>query len=119
LEDVIPQAKNINSQKIHDRIKDMYSWRDVSARTEKVYNKIVKSPKLSVLERIKRYYSSGPISGVVLLIWVILGIFLNAILDIWQPASKIEPAVDFPYAEFAENKENYGDYKLNVLKKKT
>jgi len=33
VEKVIPLAKNINSQKIHDRIKDMYSWRDVAART--------------------------------------------------------------------------------------
>lgn len=33
VEKAIPLAKNINSQKIHDRLKGMYSWRDVAART--------------------------------------------------------------------------------------
>ena len=33
VEEAIPLAKNINSQQIHDRLKDKYSWRDVAART--------------------------------------------------------------------------------------
>jgi len=33
VEEALPLAKNINSQQIHDRLKDKYSWRDVAART--------------------------------------------------------------------------------------
>jgi len=73
----------------------------------------MKTPKLTILERIKRYYSAGAVAGFVLLFWIIFGLFLNAILCVFQPADKIEPAVDFPYIEYAENKEKYGDYRLD------
>lgn len=69
-----------------------------------------------MLERIKKYYSCGPVAGIALLFWVFMGIFLLAILNFIDPAEEIEPAVDFPYKEFHENTDKYGDYKLNVMK---
>jgi len=118
IDEAIPLSKNIPSQKIHDCIANMYSWKDVAARTEKVYTKIMKNPRPTILERIKRYYSAGPVAGFIIVFLVILDIFLLAVLVLIWPASTIDKALDFPYKEYKENKEKYGDHKFNILPKK-
>ena len=54
----------------HAQIKQMYSWRDVSERTEKIYNKIMQNPKESVAGKIKKFYSCGPYAGLFLVMIV-------------------------------------------------
>ena len=51
-----------------------------------------------------------------MLFWIFMGIFLLAVLNVIDPVKDIEIAEDFPYKAFNENKDKYGDYKLNVLK---
>jgi len=118
VEEAIPLAKNINSQQIHDRLKDKYSWRDVAARTEKIYDRIMATPKPTLLDRIKRYYSSGPFVGIAMVFVIIFDLLLFALLTIFSPTKDIEPAVTFPYTEFAENRETYSDLKFQELPKK-
>jgi len=33
LEEAIPKAKNIPAHKFHEKVKNLYNWRDVAART--------------------------------------------------------------------------------------
>jgi phosphatidylinositol glycan class A protein len=118
VDEAIPLSKNIPSQKIHDCIANMYSWKDVAARTEIVYQSIIKKQRPTLLERIKRYYSSGPYAGLCFIGLVVLDLLFLAILCVLCPASTIERAMDFPYKEYIENKEKYGDHKFNILPKK-
>ncbi|TFK70802.1 transferase, partial [Pluteus cervinus] len=47
----------------HERIKTFYTWEDVAARTEKVYDAVIKSPQMDLLERIQRTMALGPFVG--------------------------------------------------------
>ena len=77
----------------------------------------MKNPKPTLLDRMKRYYSAGPIAGIFLMILIVIDILFYAVLCIVSPSKSIEPAVNFPYNEYAENKEKYGDLKLEELPK--
>jgi phosphatidylinositol N-acetylglucosaminyltransferase subunit A len=40
---------------MHDRVKNMYNWRDIAKRTEIVYNRVVAQPnEKNIIEKLKR-----------------------------------------------------------------
>ena len=39
----------------HERIKTFYNWEEVTSRTEKVYDAVLKSRQMDLMERIQRY----------------------------------------------------------------
>jgi phosphatidylinositol N-acetylglucosaminyltransferase subunit A len=39
----------------HERVKTFYSWEDVTSRTEKVYDAVLKSRQMDLMERIQRF----------------------------------------------------------------
>lgn len=39
----------------HERIKKFYNWEDVAMRTERVYDAVLRTPQLELMERIERY----------------------------------------------------------------
>ena len=41
--------------KAHERIKTFYNWEEVTSRTEKVYDAVLKSQQMDLMERIQRY----------------------------------------------------------------
>eukprot|EP00949_MAST-11_sp_MAST-11-sp1_P004836 g4836.t1 len=45
LADVIPVANRVIPEEFHSRVRDMYSWDDVAARTERVYRKVSDLPE--------------------------------------------------------------------------
>ena len=46
----------MNSIEMHEKIKKMYSWRDVAKRTEIVYNKVMQKPSPTTLtEKLLKY----------------------------------------------------------------
>ncbi len=77
----------------------------------------MKTPRPTLLDRLKRYYSAGPFAGIALIFIVVIDILFLAILAFFTPTKDIEPAVDFPYTEFAENRESF-DLKFQELPKK-
>ena len=48
LEIAIKQAKNIPAHDFHQKIKNIYSWKDVANQTEKVYEQIMSKPNPSM-----------------------------------------------------------------------
>lgn len=39
----------------HERIKEFYTWEDVATRVEAVYDAVIKSPQIDLMERINRF----------------------------------------------------------------
>jgi hypothetical protein len=66
----------------------------------------------------KRYYSSGPAQGVIMMFIVIIDIVLYLILDFFFPATQIDGVVDFPYQAYRENREKFGDHEFSVFAEK-
>ena len=63
LEEAIKRVKNIPSQEYHEKVKSLYSWRRVAAKTEVVYQDIIKQKSNSFGDRLKISLSAGPING--------------------------------------------------------
>ncbi|GAB1598450.1 phosphatidylinositol N-acetylglucosaminyltransferase subunit A-like isoform X1 [Argonauta hians] len=78
----------------HHRIKEMYNWRCVARRTEKVYNNVMLMPSIDVAERLKRYHATGVLVGKLLVIVTIIDIIFLAFLRWIFPDEKIELVPD-------------------------
>jgi phosphatidylinositol glycan class A protein len=94
--DAIPLTKHVVPADFHEKVRHMYSWDEVAARTEQVYFKIAVTPRPSLIERFERYSSVGPVAGV-LCCFIAASIHLYWRLLEWtSPASSIEVAPDYP-----------------------
>ena len=114
LEEAIKKVKNIPSQEYHDRVKSLYSWRRVAAKTEVVYRDIMNTKSNSMGDRIKLSLSAGPINGFFLAMVIIYFLMLTWIFEYFVPRSEIDEALDFPVKEYNKNKEAYGDHEFRV-----
>lgn len=93
----IPNAKNITAHSFHEEVKNMYNWMNVAKRTEKVYDKVMNTPRPTLKDRFKKYYSVGPAAGVILLVIIVIDILFALIINIFSPAENIDKAINFPY----------------------
>jgi len=107
LEAAIPQANNFSPQEFHEEVKQMYSWRNVAERTEKVYNKISKNETSTVVERLKRYRSAGPFAGLIFCLIVLVDYIVYAIISWLDPSENIDIAPTFPYEEYVQTRAKY------------
>ena len=80
-----------------------------------MYDKIYQMPRPTVKERLKRYYSVGPAAGIVMTFMVILDIILYLIIAYFFPEDEIEKAIDFPYQQYAQNREKFGNHNFSVF----
>nr|XP_022342602.1 phosphatidylinositol N-acetylglucosaminyltransferase subunit A-like isoform X1 [Crassostrea virginica] len=79
----------------HERIKKIYTWRNVAKRTEIVYNMVMNDVPKDSGDRLSSFYKCGPLSGKLFVIAAVLNMFLLWILEtFWQPTKEIECAVD-------------------------
>ncbi|KAJ3291010.1 hypothetical protein HK104_006377 [Borealophlyctis nickersoniae] len=86
----------------HDRVKNMYSWSDVAERTEAVYESIMQVPRISLLERLQRFYTCGLIAGKISCMMVAVNYVLWLFLEWWVPREAIDPAPKFEFGKFIE-----------------
>ena len=59
MEEAVPRIPHVDCAQFHQRVRAMYSWENVAERTERVYERIYKQPKLPLIERFRRY---GPLN---------------------------------------------------------
>ena len=59
MEEAVPRVPHVDCAQFHQRVRAMYSWENVAERTERVYERIYKQPKLPLIERFRRY---GPLN---------------------------------------------------------
>jgi phosphatidylinositol glycan class A protein len=85
----IRQGKH-DPQSNHERLKGMYSWGDVAARTEVVYGRAMGTPHKDVFERLERLLALGPVYGVVLCCIVAVQHWFWWGLEWWCPRDEIE-----------------------------
>jgi len=96
------QSGTHDPHKVHERVREMYSWTDVAARTEHVYYEAFKSEPVPLIERFRRYYGSGSIFGKVMCMVVMSQYIFMAILDWWLPRDQIDYAPDFNYDAYVQ-----------------
>lgn len=82
--------------KVHNQVKDMYSWYHVAQRTQRVYEISMNTPKPSLKDRLRIYLTVGPFSGLVALVYAMAEYLIYLLLEIIYPRGNIEEAIDFP-----------------------
>ena len=81
---------------MHEKIKQIYSWRQVAERTEKVYERVLCKRNLTLRERIVAASTCGPFMGIVMaMITSVTDIIVNLAEFFW-PQKEIEIFPDFP-----------------------
>ncbi|KDR68355.1 hypothetical protein GALMADRAFT_256998 [Galerina marginata CBS 339.88] len=69
----------------HERIKEFYNWEEVSTRTEKVYDAVLKSRQMDLMERINRTMELGPFAGIIYTIMLLVDCLFFLFLEWWIP----------------------------------
>jgi len=87
---------NVKTEKFHQRVQKMYSWTNVAMRTERVYDMICRAERVSLMDRLKRYYGCGVWAGKLFVICAVVDYLLWLVLEFWYPRSGIDIARDWP-----------------------
>jgi len=77
----------------HADVRAMYSWEDVAARVEIVYEKALRNDS-SLAGRLARYSATGPFSGIIFAAVAAANALLMVLLELIWPASGIDIAPD-------------------------
>lgn len=118
------RSGKVRTERFHDQVKMMYSWTDVAARTERVYDGITGTiseeefygdhaesswsaarvragvQSYALIDRLKRYYGCGVWAGKLFCLCVIIDYLIFVFLELWQPRSNIDVARDWPRKPF-------------------
>ncbi|KAG6854427.1 hypothetical protein C0991_006971 [Blastosporella zonata] len=79
-----------DSQRAHERVKTFYNWEDVTERTEKVYDAVMKSPQMDLWERMQRTMQLGPFAGPIYTIILIVDCLFFLFLEWWMPREDLD-----------------------------
>ncbi|KAJ3519930.1 hypothetical protein NMY22_g12973 [Coprinellus aureogranulatus] len=74
----------------HELIKEFYHWDHVTARTEKVYEAVMKSPQMELPERIVRTMGLGRFAGPIWTIILIVDCIFFMFLEWWIPRDELD-----------------------------
>ncbi|XP_043708345.1 phosphatidylinositol N-acetylglucosaminyltransferase subunit A-like [Telopea speciosissima] len=94
----IHMLPNIDPQKMHLRMKELYSWHDVARRTEVVYDRALKCTDENLLERLSRFLTCGAWAGKLFCLVMIIYFLLWHLLKLWQPTEDIEEVPDIKHS---------------------
>ena len=84
---------HIDPRAVHQQVKNMYSWSDVAERTERVYQRILRSYDDSdFIDRLVKYDGCGIISGKLSAVIVTFDTFCLWVLDWMYPREEIDRA---------------------------
>eukprot|EP00742_Colponemidia_sp_Colp-10_P004449 GILJ01004749.1.p1 GENE.GILJ01004749.1~~GILJ01004749.1.p1 ORF type:complete len:470 (-),score=50.19 GILJ01004749.1:157-1455(-) len=114
LSDTIPHAKSISPHQFHMEVKDMYNWHNVAARTEKVYDRVMKTKRLQLIDRFKRYLGCGSWAGKLFCFLVAVDYLWWRFIEWLQPAEEIDIAPDFPFEQWKDIGDTFKDQDLSL-----
>ncbi|PAV19085.1 glycosyltransferase family 4 [Pyrrhoderma noxium] len=92
----------------HERIRSFYNWKDVTKRTEQVYDFVLAAEEKSLWTRIKRTYNLGRFAGPIYVVILIMDIFFFNLLEWFIPREDIDyvpEGYDWKQTQF----QNYAD----------
>ena len=80
---------------MHQIVKNMYSWRRVAERTERVYKFVMDQPVHNALDMLKSNMCWGQIAGFHSLLYQVLEFLIIAFTEWWVPETEIDIARNF------------------------
>lgn len=95
VEHAIQHIAHIDPWALHTRVGALYSWPQVAARTERVYDEVACGPAdEDVVASLCRYYKCGPLFGkVAVAVMMVLWMYWRVLEWLW-PAAGVECCVE-------------------------
>ncbi|KAL9007792.1 MAG: hypothetical protein Q9173_007012 [Seirophora scorigena] len=113
------RAGKVRTERFHDQVRMMYSWTNVAARTERVYDGITgalseedfygeqhgwssassattRVQSFALIDRLKRYYGCGIWAGKLFCLCVVIDYLILQFLEVWAPRREIDVARNWP-----------------------
>ncbi|KAL8954403.1 MAG: hypothetical protein Q9193_007261 [Seirophora villosa] len=111
------RAGKVHTERFHDQVRMMYSWTNVAARTERVYDGITgalseedfygeqhgwssatttRVQSFALIDRLKRYYGCGIWAGKLFCLCVVIDYLILQFLEVWAPRRGIDVARNWP-----------------------
>lgn len=106
--------KKIPCDNFYETVANIYSWRQVAERTEKVYDFVMDQPVPNIMARIKSSFSWGPVVGLFSLLFTIIEAITLCITEKLFPESNIDIARNFDSKTYNECPKSYGDHQVYV-----
>lgn len=91
----INNVNKIPTDQFYDQVSDLYSWRQVAERTEKVYDYVMDKSVPNVMARMKSSFSWGPIIGLWAIIYTVIEGIILGLCDVFLPEDDIDIARSF------------------------
>jgi hypothetical protein len=114
LRSAITNVNKIPTDQFYDQVSEIYSWRQVAERTEKVYDYAMEKNVPNVMARIKSTFCWGPIIGLWALIYTVIEGIVLFMADVFLPEDQIDITRAFSQEEYNESPETFGDHGLFV-----
>ncbi|KAH7924368.1 glycosyltransferase family 4 protein [Leucogyrophana mollusca] len=74
----------------HARVRSFYDWTDVAARTERVYDAVLRTPPMDLGTRVRRTMQLGPFAGPIYTTILIVECLFFLFLEWWMPREDID-----------------------------
>ena len=91
----INNVNKIPTDQFYDQVSDLYSWRQVAERTEKVYDYVMDKSVPNVMARMKSSFAWGPIIGLWAIIYTVIEGIILGLCDVFLPEDDIDIARSF------------------------
>ncbi|KAJ3056342.1 hypothetical protein HK097_007320 [Rhizophlyctis rosea] len=111
------QAQPIDHWEFHNRVKSMYSWKDVAERTANVYDMIMDAPDVPLIERMYRFSTCGLVAGPLSVMIVAVNHVLWLFLEWFVPRDSIDKAPWVGRKALAEYYAENQDYNISPTSK--
>lgn len=99
----IPQARHVEPHAYNTELAALYNWRDVAARTVAVYDRVALLPQLPLLERLRRFYGTGRVVGLLAVALAVMVFLIWRLVEWLLPEEDIDLAPEFPRVTFAQH----------------
>ncbi|RYG51687.1 hypothetical protein EON67_02860 [archaeon] len=102
--DAIPRCRKVDPLAFHDELKDMYNWPDVAERTVRVYESVMATPRLPLIEIYRRNFGVGRLFGLLTQVMITILYFIVLALEVLQPREDVDivPALPLSMLETVE-----------------
>jgi phosphatidylinositol glycan class A protein len=107
-------VKKLPTDTFHQELTNLYSWRQVAERTEKVYDYCMTTPTPNMLDRLKTSHMWGSMIGMWAMLYCIFESITMMLTEILWPESSIDIARSFSSPVYNQDIKAYGDHKLYV-----
>lgn len=106
--------KKIPCETFYSELANIYSWRQVAERTEKVYDYAMAKPTPSIISRVKSTLSWGPLVGLWALCFTMIEAIVLVLTEVFWPESEIDVARNFDTPGYNLDPQSFGSHDFKV-----